>query len=582
MEKVDLVVIGAGVYGLAAAKTYLEVNSDAKVVVLDANSTVGGVWSKDRMYKGLKSNNLLGTLEFSDFSLDPAKFDVKPGEHIPGEALNAYLVAYAEHFGFAEKIRLNSKVETVTHQKDGSWKVAIENSAGSLITRKLIVATGLTSCPYLPEFKGQEMFQTPLFHYRDMPNFEKDLLQDGKRATVLGGGKSAWDTVYSCASSGLQVDWVIRESGHGPVWMAPPYVTPLKKWLEKLVTTRFLTWFSPCVWGHSDGYGFVRSLLHGTWIGRKIVDAFWRILEQDLVQLNGYDNHPETKKLMPWTPSFWTATSLSILNYPTDFFEYVRNGTVRIHIADIKHLTSKTVHLSTDEELPTDALICSTGWRCSPAIKFLPEGIENDLGLPWSKDKLDEQLLKDADDEILHRFPRLRDQPTMNPKYKPLSKDSDSFAPHPFRLARFMIPLPMIKERSIAFVGFMITIDTSILAQTQALWTTAFFSDKLSVVANAYPPSKSDKSITKDEDSGMTGIEWETALHTQFCKWRYPGGYGKRYPDFVFDAIPYFDLLLKDLGLPNHRKKGHLAEIFSSYGPEDYRGLTEEWLAINQ
>lgn len=25
------------------------------------------------------------------------------------------------------------------------------------------------------------------------------------------------------------------ESGHGPAWTAPPYVTPLKKWLEKLV-----------------------------------------------------------------------------------------------------------------------------------------------------------------------------------------------------------------------------------------------------------------------------------------------------------------------------------------------------------
>lgn len=550
--------------------------------MLDAETSIGGTWSKERLYKGLKSNNLLGTLEFSDFPMDPATFGVKPGEHIPGEIIHAYLAEYAEHFGLTEKIRLNTKVETATHQEDGAWKLAIKDSAGSLMTRKLIVATGLTSQPFLPDFQGQDMFQTPLLHSRDMASLEKNLLQDGKRATVFGGNKSAWDAVYACATSGLQVDWVIRESGHGPVWMAPPYVTPFKKWLEKLVTTRFLTWFSPCIWGDSDGYGYVRSLLHGTWVGRKIVDAFWGILTQDVVQLNGYDKHPETAKLKPWIPPFWIATSISILNYPTDFFEYVRNGKVRIHIADIKNLTPKTVHLSTDEELPTDVLICSTGWKCSPPIKFLPEGIEQELGLPWSKDILDQQLLKRADEEILDRFPRLKDQPTMNPKYKPLSNQSDTFVPHPFRLTRFIIPSSMMNERSIAFMGMINTIDTSMVGQIQALWATAYLSDKLSVVANTHQPSKSDKLITKNDDSNVTGIEWETALHTQFCKWRYPGGFGKRYPDFVFDAIPYIDLLLRDLGLPNHRKKGRLAEIFEPYGLEDYRGLTEEWLAVNQ
>jgi hypothetical protein len=48
----------------------------------------------------------------------------------------------------------------------------------------------------------------------------------------------------------------------------------------------------------------------------------------------------------------------------------------------------------------------------------------------------------------------------------------------------------------------------------------------------------------------------------------------------VFDTIPYIDLLLKDLGLESHRKKGVLTDIFQSYGPEDYIGLIEEWKAL--
>lgn len=50
-------------------------------------------------------------------------------------------------------------------------------------------------------------------------------------------------------------------------------------------------------------------------------------------------------------------------------------------------------------------------------------------------------------------------------------------------------------------------------------------------------------------------------------------------PDFVFDSLPYFDMLLTDLGLKCHRKQGAVAEIFSPYGPADYKGLVGEWMA---
>jgi hypothetical protein len=86
--------------------------------------------------------------------------------------------------------------------------------------------------------------------------------------------------------------------------MAPPYVTPLKKWLEKLVHTRFLTWLSPCVWGDTDGYGPIRRFFHSTVIGRFIVDSFWSILGGDVLRLNQYDAHPDTAKLKPWIDPF--------------------------------------------------------------------------------------------------------------------------------------------------------------------------------------------------------------------------------------------------------------------------------------
>ena len=65
----DLVIIGAGVHGLAMAKTYLEVNPKDKVQLLDSQASIGGVWAKERLYPGLKTNNMIGTYEFSDFPM---------------------------------------------------------------------------------------------------------------------------------------------------------------------------------------------------------------------------------------------------------------------------------------------------------------------------------------------------------------------------------------------------------------------------------------------------------------------------------------------------------------------------------
>jgi hypothetical protein len=206
---------------------------------------------------------------------------------------------------------------------------------------------------------------------------------------------------------GVQVHWIIRSSGIGPTWVAPPYVTPFKIWLESLLLTRFLTWFSPSIWGEADGYGLIRRFLHGTWLGRKLVSGFWFVLGDDVVQLMGYDKHSETKKLKPRNHPFWIASGLSINNYDTEFFALVRDGKIKIYVGDITHLSRRMVHLSDGSFLPADCLICSTGWIQQPPIKFLPEGIEAELGLHHYSAK-EPELARKADTVILSKFPRLR------------------------------------------------------------------------------------------------------------------------------------------------------------------------------
>lgn len=624
---------GLGWAGLASAKTYHQLHPERSVLILDRDSTIGGVWSEERLYPGLKTNNLVGTYEYPDFPMVPEEYGIEKGQHVPGRVVHEYLARYAERFGLEDKIRYGCRVESAEHLPGGGWRLRAEAgrpaAAVELRARRLVVATGLASEAFLPRFEGEEEFGAPLFHSRELSK-HADTLERARSVAVLGGAKSAWDAVYAYASRGVRVDWIIRgpselsrplspspvpsspgspslpvgrtrltareASGHGPAWHAPPYVTPFKRWLEQLAHTRALTWLSPCTWGHADGYPLVRRLLHENPAGRAVAGAFWRALGGGVLAANAYGAHPETAKLRPWSDAFFTATSLSVLNYDADFFGLVRAGGVRVHVADLARLSPRTVHLSDGTALGgTDLLVCATGWRHAPPLRFLPEGVERELGLPravapaapaaegdepyWRRDLVDR-----ADAEILARFPRLRDQParTGGSPLVPLAAESAGVSSRdsavdpsavggaaPYHLYRFLVPPSpaLLATRDVAFAGFMTNFVHAVVAHVQGIWITAYFDGELppSVVP---PPS---------DARAMEELCYQTVLHSRFGRWRYPAGHGHQFPDFVFDTLPYIDLLLSDLGLVAHRKNGRLAEIMEPYGPADYKDLVPEW-----
>ena len=299
----------------------------------------------------------------------------------------------------------------------------------------------------------------------------------------------------------------------------------------------------------------------------------------------------------------FTASSFSILNYPTNIFDFVRDGTVKVHISDLTELSKRTVHLSDGTQLDTDALCCVTGWKHVPPVKFLPEGIDRELGLPRKAsddDFFSPKQVHLADETILSRFPRLRDQPVQNKHLTPLLATkgittTDAINPStpltPWTLYRFMVPPSerLLQTRDIAFAGMLLNFSTTLIAHAQGIWITAFFADQLpaAVLPPLAPrPRRPNNSVTKQQEEEketkkektMADVRRETRLHARFGRWRYPAGHGTQFPDFVFDALPYVDLLVSDLGLRVHRKKGWFAEATEPYGPEDYRGLGGEWV----
>lgn len=153
--------------------------------------------------------------------MDEATYGVKSGEHIPGIVLHRYLTDFAQHFGIYELIRFESMVESVEPGSGDGWRLRVKGVGkkevdGSEVieTKKLIIATGLTSTPNLPSYEGQETFTEPFFHARDFCK-NGTLVETAEKVVIVGGAKSAFDVAYAFAMSpkSPSVDIIIRETG---------------------------------------------------------------------------------------------------------------------------------------------------------------------------------------------------------------------------------------------------------------------------------------------------------------------------------------------------------------------------------
>lgn len=65
MTSKTVAIIGAGASGLVAAKVLL--TDGFNITVFDRYSKLGGIWSEDGSYFNLHSQQISGTMEYSDF-----------------------------------------------------------------------------------------------------------------------------------------------------------------------------------------------------------------------------------------------------------------------------------------------------------------------------------------------------------------------------------------------------------------------------------------------------------------------------------------------------------------------------------
>ena len=313
---------------------------------------------------------------------------------------------------------------------------------------------------------------------------------------------------------------------------------------------------------------WLRYFLHFTAIGKKISQLFWMDIHHTTLKESLYAKEKPLNALEPEQSPFWYGTHSGVYNFSPDLFEYLRKGKVRVHREDISRLSSHAIHLGDGKTLKADALITATGFTVKPDYDFSPSALHSDIGIPtteYTQAQRDfwSHLNHKAELTIVSKYPRLLLGPFKSPSssvIQPFNPGLDPELQHtPFRLYRAIAPpgLTVQEDRSLVFIGMFSNISNFIRLELQCLWAYAYLSGQLPI----------DTDIVFDE----------TALFSRYARYRSPYGHGRFFPDLVFDQVPYFDVLMQDLGLPFWRKKSWLEELFSPYGTEDYRGVVQEW-----
>jgi cation diffusion facilitator CzcD-associated flavoprotein CzcO len=357
----NVCIIGAGVSGLVAAKTFLE--EGYSVTIFEKNQELGGVWEKSKTYPGVTTQTPREIYSFSDYPM-PKLYPEWP----TGEQVNRYLQSYAQFFGVTDRIQFNTEVIKVerTISKSSEWLVTVGlTSNNSLKIEKynfdiVLICNGTCHTPNIPDFPGIDRFLSSGGTVLHSSQFNDLNLIKDKRLVVVGFEKSATDIATLAANNASECTLVFRQAS----WKVPRYFLGMIN-IKNLMLTRFgEMWFR---YYKLDG---LEKVLHT--VGKPIVWSFWRIMELVFrIQFR-----LDACKLVPEKPieEMMTCT-LSVAT--RGFYKYVLQDKIHAKKSQTIQFINNGIKLENGEEISTDIVILGTGFR--QTIPFLEESYQKHI-----------------------------------------------------------------------------------------------------------------------------------------------------------------------------------------------------------
>ena len=343
VDHVDVVVVGAGLSGIAAAH-YVQTHCPwASYAVFEARPVIGGTWDLFR-YPGIRSDSDMFTLGYS-FHPWEAKQSI-----VEGDAILNYIGDVATGEGIDSHIQFDLRVVRASWSSDDArWTVsARRDETGEVVD---VTCNFIFSCTgyyrydqgHQPAFAGMDRFAGPVVHPQQWTG---DTDYAGKRVVVIGSGATAVTLIPSLAASASHVTMLQRSPGY---LLSQPAVDPLTELLRKVLPPpyfgRTVRWFKALT-----SQAFFQ-------LSRRRPELVKRMLRKQLERLlpEGYDIDSNfTPRYNPWDQRLCVTPD-------GDFFAAIRSGAVSVVTDQIETFTEGGILLASGTVLPADLVVTATG-----------------------------------------------------------------------------------------------------------------------------------------------------------------------------------------------------------------------------
>ena len=343
MEHLDVLIVGAGLSGVAAGH-YLRAECPwATYAIFEARDDIGGTWDLFR-YPGIRSDSDMHTL---GYSFRPWTDEQSIAD---GGLILQYIKDTAAEEGIDARMRFGLRVTQADWSTaDARWHVVAERSGGGetveLTCGFLFACSGYYRYDhgYRPDFAGTDHFQGTIVHPQHWP---ADLDYAGKRVVVIGSGATAVTLVPSLAKTAGHVTMLQRSPTY--VVSLPP-TSPVAALLRRVLPAR---WAGDAArWFHAlTTQGFFQLSRRQPAFVKKMLR---RGLEQQLPPGYDIDTH-FTPRYDPWDQRLCVVPD-------GDLFKAIRAGTASVVTDHIASFTEKGLRLRSGTEIEADIIITATG-----------------------------------------------------------------------------------------------------------------------------------------------------------------------------------------------------------------------------
>ncbi len=368
MEHHDVLIVGAGLSGIGAAKHLQDRCPGKRYAILEGRAALGGTWDIFR-YPGIRSDSDMHTLGYS------FKPWISRKAIAEGPAIRGYIRETAAENGIDRHIRYHHLVELAEwHGASARWTLTARDPRTGERRRAscnfLFMCAGYYSYKrgHDPEFAGREDFRGDIVH----PQFWPERLDyRGKKVVVIGSGATAVTLVPALADSAAHVTMLQRS----PTWMISlPWEDRIANALRKLL---------PASWAYAATRW--KNTLLQQWLYRKTRKRPRRVREILLRRMRrelGPDYDIDTHL----TPSYDPWDQRLCLVPGSDFFKALKKGAADIVTERIERFSERGILLESGRELEADLIVTATGLELvTPGeLAFRVDGEPFDFARQWS------------------------------------------------------------------------------------------------------------------------------------------------------------------------------------------------------